>query len=73
MLTSFPTGVGFGLALDRAAREIGNGTGAFELAGVWSGLIDFLAKFSAGDIVRLSITVIILVAFHYALTQPISK
>lgn len=73
MLTSFPTGVGFGLVLDRAVREIESGMGASGLAVGLSALIDFLAKFSAGDYVRLSIIVIILVSFHYALTQPISK
>lgn len=73
MLTSFLAAVGSGLGRVPVERVIENGTEVSGLAAVPLGLIDFLAKFSAGDIVRLSMIAIILAAFLYALTQPISK
>ena len=73
MLTSFPTGVGFGRALDHAAKEIENGMAASGLAEGLSALTDLVVKCWTAGNVRLFMIVIIFVAFLYALTRPISK
>lgn len=70
MWTSFPTGVGFGRVLDHAARAIESGTAASGSAVELSALIGSLAKFLAGDPVRLSMTAIILAVFLFVLIRP---
>jgi hypothetical protein len=65
--------VGSGLVHDPVERVTGSGTVASGSAEGLFVLTDLVVRFSAGDLVRLSMIVIIFVAFLYALTQPISR